>query len=50
MATGFLNGRGLADDVIDAELGLITEGLITTDCVDNDSTFLSGFPYLGVPN
>ena len=50
MATGFLNGRGLADDVIDAELGLITEGLITTDCVNNDSTFESGFPYLGVPN
>ncbi len=48
--TGFLNGRGLADDVIDAELGLITEGLITTDGVSNDSTFLTGFPYLGVPN
>lgn len=49
-ATGFLNGRNLADDVIDAELGLITEGLLTTDCVDNDSSFLSGFPYLGAPN
>ena len=48
--TGFLNGRGLEDDVIDAELGLITEGLITTDCVDNDSVFLDEFPYLGVPN
>ena len=50
MQTGFLNGRGLADDVIDAELGLITEGLITTDCISNDSTFLNAFPYLGVPN
>jgi hypothetical protein len=50
MPTGFLNGRNLADDVIDAELGLITEGLITTDCISNDSTFLAGFPYLGVPN
>lgn len=50
MATGFLNGRNLADDVIDAELGLITEGAITTDCINNDSTFLAGFPYLGVPN
>jgi hypothetical protein len=49
-ATGFLNGRNLADDVIDAELGLVTEGLITSDCINNDSTFLSGFPYLGVPN
>ena len=49
-ATGFLNGRGLADDVIDAELGLVTEGLITTDCIHTDSTFLSGFPSLGVPH
>jgi Domain of unknown function (DUF4331) len=48
--TGFLNGRNLADDVIDAELGLITKGAITTDCIDNDSTFLAGFPYLGAPN
>jgi hypothetical protein len=48
--TGFLNGRNLADDVIDAELGLITEGAITTDCVDNNSDFLNKFPYLGVPN
>lgn len=48
--TGFLNGRNLSDDVIDAELNLITNGGITTDCIANDSTFLSGFPYLGVPN
>jgi hypothetical protein len=48
--TGFPNGRNLADDVIDAELGLITEGAITTDCIDNDSTFLNEFPYLGKPN
>jgi hypothetical protein len=48
--TGFLNGRNLADDVIDAELGLITEGAITTDCIDNDSDFLAHFPYLGEPN
>ena len=48
--TEFLNGRNLTDDVIDAELNLITNGVIKTDCVSNDSTFLSGFPYLGVPN
>jgi len=47
---GFPNGRGLADDVIDTELGLISEGLITTDCVANDSTFLGTLPYLGSPN
>ena len=48
--TGFPNGRNLADDVIDVELGLITEGAITSDFVDNDSVFLDDFPYLGVPN
>ena len=48
--TGFLSGRNPSDDVIDAELGIITEGLITSDCIANDSTFLSTFPYLGVPN
>ena len=35
--SGFLNGRRLKDDVIDAELGLVTNGGITTDCVANDS-------------
>ena len=34
---GFLNGRRLPDDVIDAELALVTDGGITTDCVGNDS-------------
>jgi hypothetical protein len=50
---GFLNGRGLADDVIDAELALVTGGqfggspVLTTDCIDaNDATFPSSFPYL----
>ena len=47
---GFLNGRKLADDVIDAELGLISEGLVTTDCVPaNDVQFPSSFPYLAAP-
>ena len=50
-SAGFLNGRQLADDVIDAELGLITEGLITTDCVDaNDVAFPGAFPYLAEAN
>ena len=48
---GFLNGRKPADDVIDAELGLITEGFVTTDCVgSNDVTFPSTFPYLTAPH
>jgi hypothetical protein len=48
---GFLNGRKLADDVIDAELGLVSEGLVTTDCVPvNDVPFASAFPYLAAPH
>ena len=49
-SAGFLNGRQLPDDVIDAELNLITNGGLTTDCVGNDSTFLGSFPFLGNPN
>src|SRR5207244_12697991 len=49
-SAGFLNGRRLSDDVIDAELNLITNGKLTGDCVANDSTFSSTFPYLGTPN
>jgi hypothetical protein len=50
-SNGFLNGRKLADDVIDAELGLVTEGLVTTDCVGaNDVPFSAAFPYLAGPH
>lgn len=46
-ADGFLNGRGLADDVIDAELNLLTTGGVTGDGVDmNDLPFPGTFPYL----
>jgi hypothetical protein len=45
-AAGFLNGRQLADDVIDIELGLIF-GPGSSDCVDsNDVAFNTTFPYL----
>lgn len=47
---GFPNGRGLADDVIDIELGLVTNGAITSDCVGNDSAFTNSFPYLASAN
>ncbi|MGH2593854.1 MAG: DUF4331 family protein [Anaerolineae bacterium] len=47
---GFPNGRGLADDVIDVELGLVTNGVVTTDCVGNDSAFSNSFPYLAAAN
>lgn len=49
-AAGFPNGRGLADDVIDIELGLVTNGLVTSDCVANDSAFSTSFPYLAPAN
>jgi len=49
-AAGFPNGRRLADDVIEIELGLVTNGAVTTDCVANDSTFSNSFPYLAPAN
>lgn len=48
---GFPNGRQLADDVIDAELALLTGGVERTDCVPgNDVDFLAGFPFLAPPH
>lgn len=49
-SAGFPNGRQLADDVIDIELGLVTNGAVSTDCVSNDSAFSSSFPYLASAN
>jgi hypothetical protein len=49
-ASGPLNGRGLRDDVIDAELSLVTNGGIKTDCVGPHHDYLSSFPYLGNPH
>jgi Domain of unknown function (DUF4331) len=60
VAAGPLNGRGLADDVIDAELNITTGGFafagrdgvggIPTDGVGPHTDYLSTFPYLGVPH
>ncbi|MEQ1903291.1 MAG: DUF4331 family protein [Pirellulaceae bacterium] len=50
-SAGFLNGRKLDDDVIDAELNLLTKGAVTTDMVDaNDLMFTSQFPFLAPPH
>ena len=49
-ATNILNGRSLADDVIDAELGIVTQGAIPSDCVGAHGDYLSSFPYLGLPH
>jgi hypothetical protein len=45
------NGRALSDDVIDAELNVTTNGCVTSDGADaSGHTYLSAFPYLGVPH
>lgn len=51
-SSGFLNGRGLADDVIDAELTLLTGSSSPIgDGVDaNDTPFQDVFPFLAVAN
>jgi hypothetical protein len=59
-AAGPLNGRALADDVIDAELNIVTGGIafagrdatgaIPTDGVGPHGDYLSTFPYLGEPH
>ena len=46
-AAGPLNGRALADDVIDAELGIVTNGGVKSDCVSAHTDYESTFPYLG---
>ena len=52
---GYPNGRRLDDDVIDTSFavlsnaGVLPAGL-TSDCVANDSTFSTTFPYLAKPN
>lgn len=45
-----LNGRKLADDVIDFSLGLVTNGKITSDFVGPHTDYLSEFPYVGHPH
>ncbi len=49
--SGFLNGRRLADDVIDIEFSVLTNGNVTSDGVNaNDKAFLATFPYLAAPH
>lgn len=59
-AAGPLNGRALADDVIDAELNIVTGGFafdgrdstgaIAGDCVGAHDDYEQAFPYLGEPH
>jgi hypothetical protein len=48
---GSLNGRQLPEDVIDFELAVVSNGAVTSDCVNsNDNPFPGTFPYLADPN
>lgn len=48
---GYLNGRGLSDDVIDISLQAITGSTSIGDGVNaNDRAFSGSFPYLASPN
>jgi hypothetical protein len=47
---GGLNGRDLDDDVIDIELGITTNGSVTSDGVGPHTDYLTSFPYLGLPH
>jgi hypothetical protein len=49
-SAGFLNGRKLADDVIDAELQLLTGNPAAGDGVGPHTDYLDHFPYLGRPH
>jgi hypothetical protein len=59
-AAGPLNGRALTDDVIDAELNIVTGGFafagrddtgaIGSDCVGPHDDYRARFPYLGKPH
>lgn len=47
---GYRNGRKLTDDIIDAQLTLVTNGTVTTDKVGPHQDLLATFPYLGQPH
>lgn len=49
-SAGFLNGRNLTDDVIDAELSIVSSGAVTFDGAPAHTDLLSEFPYLGTPH
>ena len=48
--TNILNGRALADDVIDAELQIVLKNPAAGDCVAKHADYKKSFPYLGKPH
>jgi hypothetical protein len=49
-AAGPLNGRRLEDDVIDIELGIVTNGVVPGDGIGPHTDYRANFPYLGKAN
>ncbi|MGQ0796452.1 MAG: DUF4331 family protein, partial [Methanobacteriota archaeon] len=49
-SAGFLNGRNLTDDVIDIELGIVSNGAVTTDGAGEHEDLLDVFPFMGTPH
>ena len=47
---GYRNGRTLTDDIIDAQLTLLTNGTVTADKVGPHQDLLATFPYVGPPH
>lgn len=48
--TGYPNGRALTDDIIDFQIGVLTNGVVTTDKVGHHRDLLKTFPYVGTPH
>jgi hypothetical protein len=49
-ATGYPNGRQLADDIVDNLVEIMTRGKMRDDRVQAHTDYLSEFPYLGIPH
>jgi hypothetical protein len=49
-ASGYPNGRQLADDIVDPVVEIMTHGKMKDDLVHPHTDYLAEFPYLGVPN
>ncbi|MEU8149521.1 DUF4331 family protein [Nonomuraea sp. NPDC048901] len=47
---GYLNGRQFADDIVDAQLAILTKGNAPSQGIKPHGDTLTVFPYLGVPH
>jgi hypothetical protein len=49
-ASGYPNGRQLADDIVDHVVEIMTHGKMKDDLVHAHGDYLAEFPYLGIPH